>query len=206
MTISGVILAAGSSSRLGRPKQLLPLAGRPLLAYTVANAVASSLDDVILVLGHRAEEIAAAVGEQGQRTIINPDYASGQSTSVLAGLAALPDSANAVLFLLGDQPSVTPAVIDILLDAYRADPAPIMVPVYGGKRGNPVLFDRALFPELRQVSGDEGARIIVRAHAGEVRPVPVPGAAPPQDVDTEADYARLLAAWPATSPEGIEPR
>ncbi len=200
VTIAGIILAAGSSSRLGRPKQLLPLAGRPLLAHTVANAITSSLDDVILVLGHRADEIAAAVGDLGQRTVINSVYASGQSTSLLAGMAALPDSTAAVLFLLGDQPTVTPEVIDTILDAYRAAPVPILVPVYGGERGNPVLFDRSLFPALRQVSGDEGARAIVRTNPDAIKLVPVPGSSPPQDVDTDDDYTRLLAAWPSTSP------
>ena len=196
MAIAGIILAAGRSARLGRSKQLLPLAGRPLLAHTVAHAVASTLDEVILVLGHNAATIAGAVGEQGQRTIVNPDHAAGQSTSVRAGLAALSPDTEAVLFLLGDQPTVTADVIDTLLSAYRADPAPILVPVYGGERGNPVLFGRALFPELRRVSGDEGARAIVRAHAGDVRLIPVPSDQPPQDVDTEEDYQRLLASWP----------
>jgi molybdenum cofactor cytidylyltransferase len=196
MAIAGVILAAGRSARLGRPKQLLPLAGRPLLAHTLGHAIASTLDEVILVLGHEAATIAAAVGDLGQRTIINPDHAAGQSTSVRAGLAALPPDSGAVLFLLGDQPSVTAEIIDTLLSGYRADPAPILVPVYGTERGNPVLFDRALFPELSRVSGDEGARAIVRAHRGDVRLMPVPGDQPPQDVDTEADYQRLLASWP----------
>lgn len=197
MFVSGVILAAGRSARLGRPKQLLPLAGRPLLAHVVAHALASTLDETILVLGHEASRIAAAIGEAGQRTVVNPAYAAGQSTSVRAGLAALAPEASAALFLLGDQPAVTPDIVDTLLAAYRTDPAPIVVPSYGGQRGNPVLFDRQLFPELEQVTGDEGARAVVRAHVTDVRLVPVPGDAPPQDVDTEADYARLLANWPA---------
>ena len=195
MVIAGIILAAGRSSRLGRPKQLLPLAGRPLLSHTLAHAAASQLDDVILVLGHDAEAIAAAVGEHGQRTVINPDYAAGQSTSVRAGLAALASKTEAVLFLLGDQPAVTAEIIDTIVAAYRGTPAPILVPVYGSERGNPVLFDRALFPELATVGGDEGARAIVRAHAADIRLVPVPGDQSPRDVDTEEDYQRLLAAW-----------
>ena len=194
--VDGIILAAGRSSRLGRPKQLLPLAGRPLLAHTLTNAVASQLDEVILVLGHDAATIAAAVGDQGQRTVINPDYAAGQSTSVRAGLAAAAPETEAVLFLLGDQPTVTAETIDTIVAAYRATRSPILVPVYGSERGNPILFDRALFPELATVGGDEGARAIVRAHAADVRLIPVPSDQPPQDVDTEEDYQRLLAAWP----------
>ncbi|MDQ3695166.1 MAG: molybdenum cofactor cytidylyltransferase [Chloroflexota bacterium] len=195
MSISGIILAAGQSSRLGRPKQLLPLAGRPLLAHVVAHAAASGLDETILVLGHEAAAIAAALGNHGQRTVINPDYAAGQSTSVRAGLAAVSPQTNAVVFLLGDQPAVTVDIIDAMLDTYRVHRSGIVVPAYGGRRGNPVLFDRAVFPELRQVTGDEGARAIVRAHAESIRLVAVPGDAP-QDVDTEADYQRLLASWP----------
>jgi molybdenum cofactor cytidylyltransferase len=196
VAIAGIILAAGCSARLGRPKQLLPVAGRPLLGHTLTHAAASSLDEVILVLGHDAATIAAAVGDFGQRTIVNPDYLAGQSTSLRAGVAALGPDAEAVLFLLGDQPAVTPQIIDTMLDAYRAEPGPILVPVFGAERGHPVLFDRAHFPELGQVTGDEGARAIIRAHAGDVRLVPVPGISPPQDVDTEDDYQRLLAAWP----------
>jgi molybdenum cofactor cytidylyltransferase len=200
VSITGIILAAGRSARLGRPKQLLPLAGRPLLAHTLAHAAASGLDEVILVLGHDAADIAGAVGDHGQRTIVNPDYAAGQSTSLRAGLAALGPKSDAVLVLLGDQPTVTPEVIDAILIAYRANSTPIVAPLYGGQRGHPLLFDRSLFPELAQVSGDEGARSIVRAHPNEMLLVPISGLEAPQDVDTEADYQRLLADWPAQQP------
>ena len=200
MSITGIILAAGRSARLGRPKQLLPLAGRPLLAHTLAHAAASTLDELILVLGHDADAIAGAVGDHGQRTVINPGYAAGQSTSLRAGLAALGPETEAVLVLLGDQPTVSPAVIDAILTAYRANPTPIVAPLYDGRRGHPLLFDRSLFPELAQVSGDEGARSIVRAHANEVSFVPISDLEPPRDVDTEADYQRLLAAWSEQQP------
>ena len=193
--ISGIVLAAGRSSRLGRPKQLLPLAGRPLLDHVLENAVASTLDEVVLVLGHEAAAIRAAVGVRGQRVVVNPDHAAGQSTSLRAGLAAIDPQAEAALFLLGDQPGVRPAAIDALLAAYRAGSGPIVVPAYGGHRGNPILFARSLFPELAGVTGDEGARGLVRAHADRVAVVPVGEGLPPGDVDTDADYSALLAAW-----------
>ncbi|MDQ3411935.1 MAG: nucleotidyltransferase family protein, partial [Chloroflexota bacterium] len=119
MSVSGIILAAGQSSRLGRSKQLLPLAGRPLLAHVIAHAAASDLDETILVLGHEATAIAAALGDLGQRTMINPEYAAGQSTSVRAGLSAVSPESDAVMFLLGDQPTVTSEIINALLTAYR---------------------------------------------------------------------------------------
>jgi molybdenum cofactor cytidylyltransferase len=193
--ISGVILAAGQSTRLGRPKQLLPLAGLPLLAHVLRNAASSNLDEVILVLGFEAERIAAAVGEWGQRLVVNPDYAAGQSTSLRAGLAAVDPASEAVLFLLGDQPGVSPATIDALIEMFRSSGGPIVAAQYGGKTGNPVLFARALFPELAQVTGDQGARKIVKAHQNEVVHVAVSGSRPPRDVDTEEDYEKLLTAW-----------
>ena len=211
--ISGVVLAAGRSSRLGRPKQLLPLAGMPLLAHVLRNAMASSLDEVVLVLGHDATLIAAAVGQWGQRIVVNPDHAAGQSTSLRAGLRAIDPAAEAVVVLLGDQPEVGPAVVDALIEAYHATGGPIVVPAYGGRRGNPVLFARALFPALARVRGDEGARSVVRAHDAAAVSVAVSEGPPPRDVDTEADYAALLAGWPggsgespsSTGRQGVEP-
>ncbi|HEX5498621.1 MAG TPA: NTP transferase domain-containing protein, partial [Thermomicrobiales bacterium] len=117
--ISGIILAAGDSTRLGRPKQLLPVGGLPLLAHVLRHAAASRLDDVVVVLGHDAEAIAEAVGEWGQRIAVNPDFAAGQSTSLKIGLAAVPPQAEAALVLLGDQPEVGPAIIDAVIAAFR---------------------------------------------------------------------------------------
>jgi len=193
--IAGVVLAAGRSSRLGRPKQLLPLAGLPLLAHVLRSASESSLDDVVVVLGHEAPAIRGAVGDWGQRVVVNPDYAAGQSTSIRAGLAALDPATEAVLFLLGDQPGVGPATIDAVVAEYGRSRAPIVVPVYGAAVGNPVLFDRALFPELAALRGDRGARGIVRRRSDQAARVAVAGD-PPPDVDTEADYAAIVRSWP----------
>lgn len=194
--ISGIILAAGGSARLGRPKQLLPLAGEPLLSHALRHAAASTLDEVVLVLGHRAPEIAAAVGRWGQRVVVNDGYAAGQSGSLRAGLAAIDPASEAVLFLLGDQPEVGPATIDAVLAAFRSSGAPIVIPTYGGEPGNPILFRRNLFPDLARLTGDEGARGIVRDRRGEAHLVPVAARTPPRDIDTEDDYAALLAGWP----------
>jgi molybdenum cofactor cytidylyltransferase len=192
--ISGVILAAGRSDRLGRPKQLLPVAGMPLLAHTVRHAVASSLDEVVLVLGHEAMRITDAVGEWGQRPVINPDYSSGQSASLRIGLGALDPTTEAVVFLLGDQPQVSPETIDALIRAFRATGGPIVAAEYGDRTGNPVLFGRELFPELARLTGDEGARTLVRERSATLVRVPI-AAEPPRDVDTEDDYAELLRSW-----------
>lgn len=192
--ISGVILAAGSSSRLGRPKQLLDLFGEPLLRHTVRNAISSHLDDVVVVLGHEASKITSAIGEWGQRVVINPNYLEGQSTSLLLGLSAINPLSRAVVFLLGDQPQVTPDIIDALIDAFRETGAPIVMPTYGGVPANPVLFSDEMFPKLAKITGDEGARPIIKKHRDRVAHVRVSDGAPPQDVDTEDEYQTLLAA------------
>jgi molybdenum cofactor cytidylyltransferase len=193
--IAGIVLAAGRSSRLGRPKQLLPVHGEPLIRHTLRRVLASSLDQVILVVGHEADEVRAAVADLPVACVVNPDAAAGQSTSVRAGIAALSPDIAAAAFILGDQPGVDSNVIDTLITAWRTSGAPVVVPRYEDRMGNPVLFDRRLFPELAALEGDAGARPVVRAYhdSGELQVVPVAGPAPP-DVDTEADYAALLAA------------
>lgn len=195
--ISGVILAAGRSSRLGRPKQLLDLAGEPLLRHIVRNALSSNLSDVVLVLGHQAPEIASAIGEWGQRLVINPVYDEGQSTSLRVGLGALDPASSAVMFLLGDQPQVNPTIINAVIERFLECGAPIVMPTYGGVPANPVLFSSEFFPELLTVSGDEGARAIVKHHCVRVSHIAVSDGPPPQDVDTEADYQSILDAFNA---------
>ena len=204
--IAGIVLAAGRSSRLGRPKQLLPVHGEPLIRHTLRRVLASSLDQVILVIGHEAEEVRAAVAGLPAECIFNPDAAAGQSTSVRTGLAALSPDVESAVFILGDQPGVDPKVIDALIDAWRASRAPVVAPRYEDRMGNPVLFDRRVFPELALLEGDTGARPVVRAYqeSGEMQLVTVNGAAPP-DVDTEADYAALIAAM-SLRPAAVAPR
>jgi molybdenum cofactor cytidylyltransferase len=198
--IAGIILAAGGSSRLGRPKQLLPLHGEPLLRHTIRRALESSLDEVTVVIGHHAEEVRGAIADLPVRVVINPAAAKGQSTSVLAGLSALsqPPSHSAeieaVVILLGDQPGVEPALIDALIACWRETAAAIVAPRYRDGLGNPVLFDRRVLPELTTLTGDIGARDIIRAHqlSGDLIILPVDRPAPP-DVDTEEDYEALIA-------------
>ena len=198
--IIGVILAAGSSSRLGRPKQLLPLGDRPVLAHTLANASAAGLDGLLVVLGHEATTIRERIDFGAARVVLNEDYREGQSTSLRAGLAALPPDTDAALFILGDQPLIGPGVLDALIAARRATAAPLVMPTYDGQRGNPVLIASELFAELALVTGDQGARGVIRAHAKAVREVPIDGTPPTDDLDTQEDYERLLARYAA--PQG----
>ncbi len=201
--IVGVVLAAGRSSRLGRPKQLLPVRGEALLRYTLRRVLASSLDDVLVVVGHNAAAVRAAIAGLPVKIVFNTDAALGQSTSVVAGMQALPSETEAAVVLLGDQPGIDPETVDALIAVWRETGAPVIAPRYSDGMGNPVLFDRSIFPELATLEGDTGARPIVRAHrnAGTLRLVPVASLAPP-DIDTEEDYAAFLASIPPPTPPG----
>ncbi|HVB63281.1 MAG TPA: nucleotidyltransferase family protein [Nitrolancea sp.] len=189
--VAGVILAAGTSSRLGSPKQLLDLGGKPVLAHTLAAVRQTTLDPIIVVLGYEAERIAASVDLEQVETIYNPDYLSGQSSSVRTALGALPLDVAAVLFILGDQPLVEPVVIERLTSAFRQDPPIIVQPKYREGRGNPVLISRELFNELNELTGDTGARPLIDRYREQVQLVDVSEYGRPDDIDTREDYERI---------------
>ena len=189
--IAAVVLAAGLSSRMGRQKLLLPMAGgQPLIRLAVERLLAAGLDDVVVVLGRDAEAVGAALAGLPVRTAVNPRYAEGQSTSLRVGIEALAPSTEAAVIALADQPLPDPALVARLVAAFRASGRPIAVPRYADGRGNPVLFAAALFEELRAVTGDRGGRAVVAADPSRVTEVPV-DAPMPLDVDTWADYRRV---------------
>lgn len=194
--IHAVVLAAGASTRIGRPKQLLPVGSQPLLERTLHGVAASAVDDIVVVLGHAAEAIQAAIdfSRYRARVVVNARYAEGQSTSMLAGLDTLPAGVDAALFVLGDQPLLHANVYDALLVAYQVGGAPIVVPLYAGRRGNPVVIPRRFWPALREVRGDRGARDVIAANRADTVEVEAPDAtaAVIMDVDDEADYQRLI--------------
>lgn len=187
--VAGVVLAAGSGSRMGRIKQLLPFRGAPLLAHVVASARGAGLQPVVVVLGHCAARIHREVDLAGTRVVVNPDYRRGQSTSLIRGLEALPPA----LFLLGDQPLISAEVIARVLAGYRLTRAPVVLPTFRGRRGNPVLIDRSLFDRLARLTGDEGARGLFQDCAGQIQRIAVDDPGIHLDVDTWQDYQDLLA-------------
>lgn len=192
MRAAAVVLAAGMSTRLGQPKQLLDLGGEPLIRRTVGQvAAARSVAEVVVVTGARAAEVAAALQGLPCRLVHNPEYAGGMSTSLRAGVAALGPEVEVAVICLGDQPLVGPAVIDGLIAALAAGGKSIAQPVYGGRRGNPVAFRRRHFAALLAATGDAGGRAVLAAHPEEVVAVPCPDARAALDVDTWADYERL---------------
>jgi molybdenum cofactor cytidylyltransferase len=188
--ISGIVLAAGTSSRLGSPKQLLELDGSPLLQHVIDALSASGVDEVVVVLGHEADRIGVTLRfPPGVRTAFNPDHRSGQSTSLAAGLDALDSDSDVAVIVLGDQPRLTTEAIRKVLDAFRAGPAPIARAMWDGAPGHPVVAARSEWDRFRRVRGDTGARHVIAATSG-VLEVEM-GQGPPTDVDTWDQYRAL---------------
>ncbi|HEY2702788.1 MAG TPA: nucleotidyltransferase family protein [Candidatus Dormibacteraeota bacterium] len=190
MRTAGVVLAAGASRRMGRPKQLLPLGGTTLLGTVLAAARGARLDEVVLVLGAEAGSIGAALDTRGVRVVIAADHAEGMGASLRTGVAALGPEVERVAILLGDQPRVGPALVDAVLEHHRRSGLPAAAVSSGGVLQPPVVADRRLWPQLLGARGDSGLRALLRAAPGMVATLSVDGAA--IDVDTPDDYRRLI--------------
>ena len=186
-----VILAAGGSSRLGTPKQLLRLRAQPLLSHAVVAAQAVTPDRVLVVLGADAMKLRLLLRRRHPDvyTITNPDWPDGMGGSLAIGLSALPTRAKAALLLLTDQPGVDARSLRRLLRAWREHPTRVAAAQYGGRLGVPAVLPRKLWAEARQLRGDAGARRLLREGDTVPSVVPMPEAA--FDVDTEQDRARL---------------
>jgi molybdenum cofactor cytidylyltransferase len=199
--VAALVLAAGRSTRMGGPNKMLADAnGQPLVVHAVKAALASQAVEVMVVLGHMADQvkaaIIAAVPTSRLRFVTNPDFADGLSTSVRTGIAALGKDIDAAIVQLGDMPGITSALLDRLIAAFSpVEGRSICVPTVGGKRGNPVLWDRRFFAEMTKVSGDTGAKHLIGEHADLVCEVEMSGEAAITDIDTP----EALAAWRARS-------
>lgn len=203
---AGIVLAAGGSTRMGRPKPLLDWGGGPLVAHVAGLALAAGCDPVFVVTGAEGEAVKAAVADLPVRVVHNPDWREGQSSSVRAGLreasraggassargtagSGKVGSCGSAMFLLVDQPFVEATMIRKLIETHAASLAPIVAPLIRGQRGNPVLFDRATFPEFEGLTGDSGGRALFARH--RVEWVEWHDERALQDLDTEADYTDL---------------
>jgi molybdenum cofactor cytidylyltransferase len=183
---AAIMLAAGRSTRMGGPNKLLAsIAGKPLVRIAVEQALASRAEPIIVVTGHERGRVEAALSDLNVRLVHNPDYGQGLSTSLKAGLGAVPDNVDSAIVCLGDMPQVTTGLIDRLIATF--DPkgnALVVVPTIGGKRGNPVVWSRQFFPELMRLDGDVGARHLIGANADVVAEVSVEDTGVLIDVDT----------------------
>jgi molybdenum cofactor cytidylyltransferase len=189
--VAGIVLAAGQATRFGATKQLMPWKDSTLVERAAQAALDAGLRCVIVVTGQDADRVGAAVAGLPVQVAFNSEFAIGLSTSMRRGIAALPAGIDAALFLLADQPGVTPEVVKALVQAHRKTLAPIVLPTYKGHRGNPVLFDVSLFHELTKIEGDVGGRALLEKHAGSLVRVPVEEPGILEDIDTSEDHRRL---------------
>lgn len=187
--IAAIVLAAGASTRMGRPKMLLPAGGGTLLSAAVQPLLEAGLDRVVVVLGDRAEEVrrgAQLPADPRIVLVVCADWRDGMASSLKRGLEACADT-DAVLVTLGDQPGVTAERIRMVTAAFGPG-RNLVVPVHQRIPAHPVLFGRSLFPELEALSGDVGAREVIRRHTAEAVQIEVEAL---PDIDTEEDYRRL---------------
>lgn len=188
MNVAGIVLAAGGSTRFGQPKQLLDWNGVPMVTHVADVALAAELSPVIVVLGHAAEDVQAALARRPVRIATNWRWEEGLGTSVQTGLAALPPDTDAAIFLPCDQPGMTPDLLRRLVARFGETGAPIVCPVYQGRRASPTLFARPLFRELAGITGDEGGRTLILRYPDAVETVEVENPDLLVDVDTPEEY------------------
>jgi molybdenum cofactor cytidylyltransferase len=194
--IPAIVLAAGRSSRMGRPKALLPLAdGETFLTRIIRTLQAAGVDDVVVVLGHDAEAIAESLARADLRVrlALNREYDRGQLSSLLVGLNVVDrPGVEAVLITLVDVPLVSPATVRAVVERYRQTRAPVVRPTKGERHGHPLLIDRSLFEELRRADETSGAKPIVRAHASFGGDIPIIDEGAFADIDTAVDYREVV--------------
>ena len=195
--IAAIILAAGESRRMGFPKALLPYPGADgsettFLGHLLDVMNRSRAEPIVVVLGHEGERIRSSLSPTSwgrARPVLNERYREGMLTSIVSGLEAVENSpAEGCLVLPVDHPDVTPEIVDLLIGRYEQTPGPILLPVFQGRRGHPVLFSRAVFDEIRRAPESVGARQVVWDHQGDLLEVEVQDPGIGRDVDTPGDY------------------
>ena len=191
--VAAVVLAAGMSSRMGTPKQLLRMGSETILERTLNNVRASNVSEIILVLGHAADEVQKTVAMQGLKVVINPDYQQGMGTSLRSGLAAVSAGAAAALIVLADQPGVSSETLNRLIAGHQEHKPQVIIPMYQGFRGNPVLLDRSVFAEVQALKGDVGCRAIFGDHTENILKLPVDDPGILLDIDSRDDLDGLDA-------------
>jgi molybdenum cofactor cytidylyltransferase len=197
---AGIILAAGASTRFGRPKQLLRLKDKYLLEWVLDAALNSMLSRIVLVIGYAHQKILKALEEKlphaKLQIEINPHYQKGQSQSLQVGLSKVMNTYPAAMFLLADQPLVDAATINYLLDNFWSADKDICVPTIGGKRGNPTIFRKNFYSKIMNIMGDIGARRIIGAHPARVLEIEIENPHFFFDIDTPEDMERIKALIP----------
>jgi molybdenum cofactor cytidylyltransferase len=187
--IAAIILAAGQSRRMGTQKLLLPIQGQPMIAHITDQVLRSAVEHTIIVISADSRIPAALAGRNVHFTV-NPDPTGDMLSSIRCGLRALPADCDAVLLVLGDQPGISPEIINPLIAAFGQTLHTIVVPTFSGQRGHPLLFSICHREEILARFDDEGLRGLLRAHADQLREFPLPHAEILTDIDRPEDYER----------------
>jgi len=191
--ISAILLAAGESRRMGSPKALLHYQGQTFIERICTAFLTAGVDELIVVLGARAEEIGRALpAHPALRSVVNSRYFQGQLSSLMVGIGALAPESEAAIVNLVDHPLVSSETIKAVIDSFRAAPLPIVIASYQGKRGHPVLFSSQVYGEILAAPLDQGAKVVVRKDPARVREIPLDDPGILADIDTPKDYRRYV--------------
>ena len=182
--VSAILLAAGESKRMGKLKQIMPLGGSTMVEQTIDNLLASRVNEVIVVLGHKAEEVTKRIAGRPVKIAVIPIYSQGMGTSIAAGMKLVDSQAQAVILALGDQPFVDSQTIDRLVEEFQAHDKGIAIPVYRGRRGHPIIFSIKYKAQLSGLTSDIGGREIIEEHPDDVLEVAVDCEGIIIDIDT----------------------
>jgi molybdenum cofactor cytidylyltransferase len=192
--VSAIVLAAGKAERMGKPKLFLPLRGKAVLQWVLESVLATEVSEVICVVRDLAAVRAhIKLADDRLSWLVNDQAEAGQSSSVIAGLWALDGRSDGALFVVGDQPMLSSALINALIGRFGRVAAPIVAPSFQGAIRNPVLFRRELFPELLKLKGDHGGRAVIKKYRERVEVLPWSEAATFMDIDDQKDYDRIKA-------------
>lgn len=186
-----LILAAGKSTRMKQQKLLMPWNGRTVVETTVEKALASNADEVLVVTGSHRSEIESLLKPSDVKIVVNESYQDGMLSSVLCGIKTIPSTVDAVLIMLGDQPMVQTSVINRIIEIYQKEGTKIILPVWKGKRGHPVLFDLQFREEMFGLKGNPGLRELLQRYPNDVKEVEVDTSEIVEDLDTQEDYQKL---------------
>ncbi len=191
--IPGVLLAAGLSTRMGEPKQLLPFGNSTIIETVIDNMLGSKLDEVIVIIGHKSKKVQEAIRHKPIKVVINPDYREGMLTSAQCGVHRLPDRADAFALMLVDQPFITPDLINRVVDAYKATDKGIALPSHNYRRGHPVIFNRRYASDILALDSESGGiRSLFSKNADDIHYVIVDTNRVLKDIDYREDYEEAL--------------
>jgi molybdenum cofactor cytidylyltransferase len=190
--VSAILLAAGKSERMGQNKLLLPFGGRTVIQRTLDSLIASRVGEIIVVLGSRAQEINASIGNRRALVVLNPNFARGMSTSLIIGFGMVSSQARFVIVALGDQPLITPRVYNQLVEAAQNSEKGIVLPVYKGERGNPIVISTSYRADILKQRGDIGGRELLRQYPTDILEVPVECEGVVVNINTKEEYEKRL--------------